>query len=118
MTELMMVLGVAVAGGVGSVIRSFISPWIGRLPWGVILVNTLAAISVGVLLRFPDFLPEIGQLIIVGFAGGLSTFSGVARAAFSYWHRGRIIQTAVALAANVLVPLGGLWMGLNFGFLA
>ena len=116
MVEALWILGIGIAGGIGAVIRSFITPWFGRLPWGVILVNTLAAMAIGYLFRSPDFLPEIGRLVVVGFAGGLSTFSGVAKAAYSYWHKGRILQTLLALASNVLVPLGGLWMVLNLGY--
>lgn len=113
MAEVLLVLGIAAAGGVGAVIRSFISSWTGRLPWGVLIVNSMAAVAIGLLLGGPDFLPEYGKFVIVGFAGGLSTFSGVARAAFGYWFKGRIIQSVLALILNVLVPLGALWMTLN-----
>jgi CrcB protein len=115
MPELALILAIAVAGGIGSVIRSFITPWTGFMPWGVLITNSLAAIAIGLLLGGPDFLPENGQIVMVGFAGGLSTFSGVARASFGYWFKGRILQSAATLILNVLIPLGALWMTLNLG---
>ena len=114
MAEVLLVFAIAAAGGIGAVIRSFFTPWTGRLPWGVLIVNSLAAFAIGLLLGGPDFLPENGQIVMVGFAGGLSTFSGVARASFAYWFKGRILQSVATMVLNVLLPLGVLWMTLNF----
>jgi CrcB protein len=70
--ELMVsVFAVALLGGIGSVARYMIGFWNGVLPWGILAANTVASFIAGVAI-------SAGQLqiaLIVGLAGGLSTFS-------------------------------------------
>ena len=95
---------IGLAGGLGSVLRVFITRWKGPVPFGVILTNTIAAGFVGYI--YSGNLTEAYLLIAaIGFAGGLSTFSGIAKAGFDFWHTGRIAQILISLAANIVVPL-------------
>ena len=95
---------IGLAGGLGSVIRVYITRWEGPVPFGVILTNTLAAGFVGYI--YSGNLTESYLLIAaIGFAGGLSTFSGIAKAGFDFWHTGRIAQILISLASNIVVPL-------------
>ncbi len=95
---------IGLAGGLGSVIRVYITRWDGPVPFGVILTNTLAAGFVGYI--YSGNMTEAYLLIAaIGFAGGLSTFSGIAKAGFDFWHTGRIAQILISLAANIVVPL-------------
>lgn len=101
---ILLALLIAVAGGVGSVIRVYLTRWQGPIPFGVILTNTLAAGCVGYI--YAGNLTQDYLLIAsIGFAGGLSTFSGIAKAGFDFWHTGRIAQILISLAANIVVPL-------------
>ena len=94
----------AAAGGVGSVIRVYLTRWEGPVPFGVILTNTIAAGLMGYI--YSGNLTESYLLIVsIGFAGGLSTFSGIAKAGFDFWHTGRLAQIFISLAANIVVPL-------------
>jgi CrcB protein len=73
-----MMLGVAVAGGFGSVLRMVASKWTGALPWGILAANIVAsglamAAKLGFGAAYPD--SPVGFGILVGVAGGLSTFS-------------------------------------------
>lgn len=100
----LLALLIAAAGGVGSVIRVYITRWEGPIPFGVILTNTLAASFVGYI--YGGQLTQDYLLIAsVGFAGGLSTFSGIAKAGFDFWHTGRLAQIFISLAANIVMPL-------------
>jgi CrcB protein len=100
----LLALLIAAAGGLGSVIRVYITRWEGAIPFGVILTNTLAAGFVGYI--YGGHLTQDYLLIAsVGFAGGLSTFSGIAKAGFDFWHTGRIAQILISLATNIVVPL-------------
>ena len=99
-----LLLRIGLAGGLGSVIRVYITRWEGAVPFGVILTNTIAAGFVGYI--YSGNLTEAYLLIAaIGFAGGLSTFSGIAKAGFDFWHTGRIAQILISLAANIVVPL-------------
>lgn len=100
------------AGGLGSVLRVFLMRWQGALPFGLILTNTLAAAFVGFLLAGYD-LPQ-GYLLIavVGLAGGLSTFAGVSKAAWEFWHNGRLVQMLLTLITNLLIPILALMLAL------
>ena len=99
-----LVMLISLAGGLGSVIRVYITRWEGPVPFGVILTNTIAAGLVGYI--YSGNLTEAYLLIAsIGFAGGLSTFSGIAKAGFDFWHTGRIAQILISLAANIVVPL-------------
>ncbi len=100
----LLALLIAAAGGVGSVIRVYLTRWEGPIPFGVILTNTIAAGFVGYI--YSGNLTQDYLLIAsVGFAGGLSTFSGIAKAGFDFWHTGRLAQIFISLAANIVVPL-------------
>lgn len=101
-----------VAGGIGSVLRVFLMRWQGALPFGLILANTIAAAFVGIALSRAD-LPQ-GYLVIAlaGFAGGLSTFAGVSKAAWDFWHTGRLVQMLLTLITNLLIPILALMLAL------
>jgi fluoride ion exporter CrcB/FEX len=100
----LLVLLVGVAGGFGSIIRVYITRWEGPVPFGVILTNTLAAGFVGFIYS-GNLTQDYLIIASAGFAGGLSTFSGIAKAGFDFWHTGRLAQIFISLAANIVVPL-------------
>lgn len=72
---------VALFGGLGSVIRHFIGSWQGRLPWGILLVNSVASAVAG--LAVGKGLVELA--LVAGLASGLSTFSTFAAQTYELW---------------------------------
>ncbi len=97
-------LAIGASGGVGAVLRWRIVKWQGALPFGLFATNLLAGAVAGFALSAN--LPAFWMLAaVVGFAGGLSTFSTVSGEAFMYYHRGRIVQMLLTLAINVLMPV-------------
>ena len=106
--EWLLALGIlSLIGGVGAVLRAFLGNWRGLLPWGILLGNTLAASAIGLALKLELPNPLI-TAIAVGLAGGLSTFSGVAKDCFDFYHRGRLAQTGLNAVANLGFPVLGL----------
>lgn len=103
---------IGIAGGLGSIIRVFLDRWQGALPFGLILTNTLAAALVGVLLGGSDVPAGYLAIAIVGLASGMSTFSGVSKAAWQFWHNGRLVQMLLTLITNLLIPIAGLMLAL------
>ena len=107
MSEWWAVLLAGILGGGGAVLRSFLSGWRGLLPWGVMLSNTLAAMAIGVAFELgAEGVPLL--VIVAGLAGGLSTFSRVAKDCFDFYHRGRLAQMLLNAIANLGVPVAGL----------
>lgn len=106
---ILLTLMIGAAGGLGSVIRVLIMNWKGPLPFGLIAANTLAAAFLGYV--YSGNLTQDWLIIaVVGFAGGLSTFAGIAKAGFDYWHTGRLVQIFLTLAINVVLPLAALML--------
>jgi fluoride ion exporter CrcB/FEX len=101
---------ISAAGGLGAVLRSVITSYSGWLPWGLILTNSLAAALVGWWLAGPTLTKDYLLVITVGFTGGLSTYSTVAKEVFDFYHRGRIFQSTLTFFGNVFVPLGALML--------
>lgn len=102
-----------IAGGIGSVLRVYLMRWQGALPFGLILANTIAGAFVGVALGVGDLPQGYLVLALVGFAGGLSTFAGVSKAAWEFWHNGRLVQMLLTLITNLLIPILGLMLALR-----
>ena len=99
-----MTLAIGLAGGLGATLRWQIVKWDGALPFGLFATNILAGAVAGFALSAN--LPSVWMLAaVVGFAGGLSTFSTVSGEAFIFYHRGRIVQMLLTLAINVLMPV-------------
>jgi CrcB protein len=92
-------LFVFIGGGAGSLLRFFIGQIVFRsgssLPWGTFISNLIAcfifAIVVFMYHQKQNIPPALNTLLLVGFCGGLSTFS-----AFSF-------ETFQLLRANLLI---------------
>ena len=107
---------IGVAGGAGSVIRALLTRFDGWLPYGLFLANSLAAGLVGWLVVGSTLtagyltLTTAGFAAAVGFAGGLSTFSTAMKVSFDFYHRGRLVQSALTMVGNLFIPIGALML--------
>lgn len=102
------VLMVGVAGGIGSVIRAVLASWSGFLPWGILVANTAAAVLIGFWYTgLPWDLSEriVTTVVVLGFAGALSTFSSVTQDMANFYLRGRLIQMIFTGSGNIFLPL-------------
>jgi len=73
---------IGLAGGAGAVVRAMLSNWKGALHFGLLAANVLAGAVLGLVLDTATFDQVVFTLGIAGFAGGLSTFSGVSQSAW------------------------------------
>jgi fluoride exporter len=96
---------IGIAGGLGSILRVYLTRWNGALPFGLIATNSLAAGFLGYLFAGPGLSADYQSVLVVGFASGLSTFSSVSQAAWEFWHNGRLVQMLLTLITNILIPL-------------
>ena len=110
---ILLTLLIGAAGGVGAVIRYAIISWHGALPFGLFAVNILAGGLVGFI--YSGSLTQDWLVIAsVGLAGGLSTFAGVSKEGFDYYHRGRLVQMFLTLVINALMPVLAMMLVMQF----
>jgi CrcB protein len=95
------VLVVALAGGVGAVLRSVLATFKGYLPWGILIANTAAtAVAAWALLAAP----QLGLVLVAGLAGGLSTFSTFVAQTWQLIADGKRLASALNIILNLIVP--------------
>ena len=99
--ELMITMAtVGVLGGVGSALRHIAGYWFGFLPWGILVVNSVASFVAGAAVAFGSF--EVA--LIVGLAGGLSTFSTFAANTFEFLKAGQTVRALANTVLNLALP--------------
>ena len=124
-------LGVALGGALGSVTRLGLSQWLGtahpELNMGTLAVNALGGFLLGLWLtlngnnQFPTIahLPlALNGLVafgIVGFCGGLTTFSAFGMDLWVLLQHKAWSTALLYSTASIAVNLGGLGLGLSLG---
>jgi CrcB protein len=111
----LVLLFVAVAGGIGSVIRLFAATFSGYLPWGILIANVAASFLVGLAQQSASLV--IGIILISGLAGGLSTFSTFAGQTLDFVRKGRISQGLINTVATLVLSSTAIWLGQLLGAL-
>ncbi len=114
------ILGVALAGGVGALIRWLVGIWFSeRGPRGVGtgVVNLVGAFGLGLVIALVDsgrFHPDAGLVLGVGLLGGMTTFST--------WMvetvqepAGRPSSAWLRLAPLTVAGMALVWIGMQFG---
>ena len=102
-------LAIGLLGGVGSLLRHLIGTWRGFLPWGILVANSLASFVAG--LAIVNGVYEVA--LVLGLAGGLSTFSTFAAQSYELWVGGQKVRTLLNGVANLLLPAVSFLTALN-----
>ena len=91
---------VALAGGFGALARYWLSGWAGKLPWGILVANSIGSFIGG--------LAVAGSIetawLIVGLAGGLSTFSTFAAQTHELLSKKQLGAASLNIVLNLVVP--------------
>ena len=109
---LLAVFGLA---GAGSVVRFLLSKWDSYLPFGILLANTVASFIAGYA-SVHYFNNEFWLVaIVLGLAGGLSTFSSWAAATVQMSARGKIMAPALYSVLTLVCSSTAAYFGLVVG---
>lgn len=93
-------VAVGLLGGVGSVLRHLIGFWRGFLPWGILIANSVASFIAGAAVADGNF--EVA--LVIGLAGGLSTFSTFAAQSYELLASRRKLGALLNGLLNLSVP--------------
>ena len=118
-------VGIVIAGGLGAVLRFYLSSISGKLPWGILIANIMASFLAGYSINFAthqvtfftdapletSIFTMVGAILITGFAGGLSTFSSFAAGTVELFRSGRVGLGLINVLLNYLLPLLALVLG-------
>jgi CrcB protein len=107
---------VALAGGLGAVLRLLLSGWIGKLPWGILAANTIASFIVGLVLRAGNTEVFLATVVVSGLCGGLSTFSTFSAQTVEYFKAKQVWRGVLNFALNFILPTLGALAGLYLAY--
>lgn len=102
--DITIALAIALAGGLGSVVRLVLARWIGKLPWGILAANVLASFAMGVGLGIFSFNTALAQIVSVGLCGGLSTFSTFSAQTVEYFKSKQFWRGVFNILLNFFAP--------------
>ena len=108
-------LGILVTGGLGSIIRVALSRLNGFWPWGILLANTVGSFFAGWAVVYFEANTTLVAIMVVGLAGGLSTFSSWAAGAVQLVSRDRPLAAALYTVITLSLSSTAAWLGLLLG---
>jgi CrcB protein len=108
-------LGIFVAGGLGSALRFTISKLNGFWPWGILIANILGSFVAGWAVIFFDANLTWLAILVVGLAGGLSTFSAWAAGTVQLVARDRPLAAALYTIMTLILSSTAAYLGLLLG---
>jgi CrcB protein len=119
MRELLLI---ALAGALGSIARYGTSGWayevLGeRFPYGTLVVNVIGSLLVGAVMQVglsTELISRSARLAMaVGFLGAFTTFSTFSYETVRYLEDGAWWLASTNAAANLVLSLFGVWIGLR-----
>ena len=111
---------IGLAGLVGTLVRYWLSGLVARqygetFPWGTLVVNLIGSFMAGAMYYLAEerFLisPTLRSVILIGFLGGLTTFSSYGLQTFTLLRDGEIGLATVNMAVSNGLGLLLVWMG-------
>ncbi len=112
-------LAIFLGGGLGACSRFLTCNKISQLqlgfPYGVLFVNTLGSLILGIVTGLLIDKIELSEntkaLIITGFCGAYTTFSAFSLDVWSIFSQGDYLKCAIYIASNVILSISALFIG-------
>ena len=118
----MIVLWVALGGGIGAAARHGVNVWSGRVlgtefPWHTLVVNVLGCFIMGLLTGLMalklNLSNEARAFLTTGILGGFTTFSAFSLDVALLVERKAMLAAGSYVASSVLLSLAGVFAGLH-----
>lgn len=107
-------LALFLLGGLGSMIRLKLSEWNGYIPWGILTANIVASFIAG--FAYSATKDEaLLLLVVIGFAGGLSTFSSWAAGTVHLAAKRKILAPTLYTLLTLALSSTAAYLGLLLG---
>jgi len=113
-------LFVALAGGLGSLLRYALGGWIARstggvFPWETLTINVLGSLAIGSLAALVDrgqlLSPTTRMALMAGLLGGFTTFSSFALETFRLAQDAQWMRAGLYILATNTIGLVAVWAG-------
>jgi CrcB protein len=121
---MMKFLMVGIGGGIGSVLRFWVSSYLGermgaRFPYGTFAVNVTGSFLIGLVVTLvtnkADGDPHWRYLLPIGFIGGYTTFSAFEYETFRSMQDGKVLVASLNVVLSVTLGLAAVWLGVMAG---
>lgn len=115
------ILLVALAGAVGTLVRMGLTTLAvrvlgGDFPWGTLAVNLLGSFAFGIvfgLVRSRGLTPAHEVVLLVGLLGGFTTYSSFAFQSMELLSMGRTLAAVAYMVVTNTVGIAAVWAGLR-----
>jgi CrcB protein len=116
-----LVIAIAIGGGVGSLLRYFLSSIVyqatgDHFPWGILIVNILGGFAMGLIVELGAqrlaYSPEVRAFLVTGVLGGFTTFSAFSLDTALMIERGDWGAAAAYIGLSVVLSIGALFAAL------
>jgi CrcB protein len=118
----MIVLWVALGGGIGAAARYGVNVWSGRVlgtefPWHTLIVNVVGCFIMGLLTGLMaqklNLSPEARAFLTTGILGGFTTFSAFSLDVVLLVERKAMLAAGAYVAASVMLSIAAVFAGLH-----
>jgi CrcB protein len=116
-----MILAVGVGGGLGALMRHYLSSAIydvtgTQFPWGILAVNILGGLLMGLVVELSalkfNLALEMRAFLTTGILGGLTTFSTFSLDSVLLLQKGQYLPAAAYMIGSVVLSIAALFAGL------
>lgn len=111
----LVLLGIFALAGLGSMARLALARWEGFIPWGILTANIVASFIAGFASVKLGANESYVAIAVVGFAGGLSTFSSWAGATVQMAAKDKKLAPIVYTLATLILSSTAAYLGLLLG---
>lgn len=111
---------IGLGGFLGTVARYAVSGWVARrygetFPWGTLVVNVVGCFIIGFLFYLTEerllFDPLLRSIILIGFLGGLTTFSSFGLQTVNLLRDGELAMAALNVVVSNVCGIIMVWLG-------